>query len=66
MSKNKTPDYVLRANANYRKKHTTNKSLQLHNEKDADIIQALQNDTAPFNSLVKDLLRNHYNLNQNQ
>ena len=33
MSKNKTPDYVLRANANYRKKHTITKSLQLHNEK---------------------------------
>ena len=30
MSKNKTPDYVLRANANDRKKHTTTKSLQLH------------------------------------
>lgn len=66
MSKNKTPDYVLRANANYRKKHTITKSLQLHNEKDADIIQALQNETKSFNALMKDILRNHYNLNQNQ
>lgn len=66
MSKNKTSDYVLRANANYRKKHTITKSLQLHNEKDADIIQALQNETKSFNAFIKDILRNHYNINKNQ
>lgn len=62
MSKSKTPDYVLRANANYRKKHTTNKAVQFHNVKDGDIIKALQDDTEPFNKLVKVLLRQHYKL----
>lgn len=63
MSENKTKDYVLRANANYRKKHTTTKSVQFHNGKDADIINAINNDSEQsFNSLVKALLRQHYQL----
>lgn len=57
---NKTKDYVLRANANYRKKHTQNKSVQFHNTKDADILHCIENDNVSFNSLVKELLRNHY------
>lgn len=62
MSENKTKDYVLRANANYRKKHTTTKSVQFHNSKDADILNAIANDKQAFASLIKDLLRKHYNL----
>ena len=59
---NKTKDYVLRANANYRKRHTQSKTIQFHNEKDAELLQAIANDTTPFSTTVKQLLKQYYQL----
>lgn len=63
-NENKTKDYVLRAYTNYRKKHTQSKTIQFHNEKDKDILQAVKKDKTPFSKTVKQLLRKHYNLSK--
>lgn len=58
---NKTPCYKLRANANYHSK-TTQKIVRFRNDRDADLLQAIGNDSQPLTDLVRQLLREHYKL----
>lgn len=62
MSENKTKDYVLRANQNYRKKALISKTITLNKEHDKDLIESINVDDKPFAQLVKELLRKHYEL----
>lgn len=58
---NKTASYKLKANANYHAK-MIQKNVRFHTAKDADLLQAINNDDRQLNSLVRQLLREHYKL----
>lgn len=58
----KTPSYTRRASDNHRKKLAT-KNVTINKETEADLLMAIESDkTQSFNSLVKQLLRQHYKL----
>lgn len=61
MSKNKIPSYTRKAIARYNEK-ITSKRLPLRKDKDKALIEALENDTEPFATLMRKLLLQHYNL----
>lgn len=62
MSENKTLQAIMRANKNHRKKLVT-KNVTINKETEIDLLQAVEQDnTQSFNSLVKELLRQHYKL----
>jgi hypothetical protein len=58
---NKTPSYRLKANANYERK-MAQKTLRFKLVEDADLLAAIDNDIEPFNKVVHELLRKHYNI----
>lgn len=58
---NKTAPSKLRANAKYHGK-MIQKNIRLHTLNDIDLLKAIDNDEQQFNSLVRQLLREHYKL----
>lgn len=58
---NKTPSYRLKANANYHDK-TVQKTLRFKLVEDADLLNAIDNDSEPLNKVANKLLRRYYNL----
>ena len=62
MGELKTPTYIRKATDNHRKKLLT-KSVTINKETESDLIMAINADEKrSFNALVKQLLRQHYNL----
>ena len=62
MSELKTPTYIRKATDNHRKKLLT-KSVTINKETESDLIMAINADEKrSFNALVKQLLRQHYDL----
>lgn len=57
----KTPDYIKRAQDNYRAK-LTRKVIDLHNVNDAELIKAIETDPQPFKHTVVKLLKKYYNI----
>ena len=58
----KTPTYIRKATDNHRKKLLT-KSVTINKETESDLITAINADKEQsFNALVKQLLRQHYDL----
>lgn len=62
---NKTPSYRLKANANYHDK-TVQKKLRFKLVEDADLLNAIDNDSEPLNKVANKLLRVHYDLPSNK
>ena len=60
MSK-KTPSYTLKAIKRYEQK-VTKKNISFNPDVESDLIKAIGSDKTAFSTLVKRLLRKHYNL----
>lgn len=58
---NKTPIYTLKAVKRYEQK-VTKKNISLNPDIESDLIKAIESDKTAFSTLVKRLLRKHYNL----
>lgn len=58
---NKTPSYTLKAVKRYEQK-VTKKNISLNPDIELDLIKAIESDKTAFGTLVKKLLRKHYNL----
>ena len=62
---NKTPSYRLKANAKYDSK-MVQKTLRFKRVEDADLLNAIDNDSEPLNKVANKLLRIHYDLPSNK
>ena len=58
---NKTPIYTLKAVKRYEQK-VTKKNISLNPDTELELIRAIERDKTAFSTLVKKLLRKHYNL----
>lgn len=57
----KMPDYVKRAQDNYRAK-LVQKAINLHKVNDAELIKAIEADPQPFKHAVVKALKKYYNI----